>query len=137
MTSVAARAFRDCVGEFATGVTVVTAESEHGPAGMTLNSFTSVSLEPLLILVSLGHASRTLGAVRPRLPSAPVTRSASHGNSGRFRNTTESASASEGASSSACAPRRIEFERGSRPTRMRALPTRARKPARVVAIAVG
>jgi flavin reductase (DIM6/NTAB) family NADH-FMN oxidoreductase RutF len=64
MTSVAARAFRDCVGEFATGVTVVTAESEHGPAGMTLNSFTSVSLEPLLILVSLGHASRTLGAVR-------------------------------------------------------------------------
>ena len=50
MTSVAARAFRDCVGEFATGVTVVTAESEHGPAGMTLNSFTSVSLDPPLVL---------------------------------------------------------------------------------------
>src|SRR3954454_15193507 len=44
----AKRAFRDCVGEFATGVTVVTAESDGQPAGMTLNSFTSVSLEPLL-----------------------------------------------------------------------------------------
>jgi flavin reductase (DIM6/NTAB) family NADH-FMN oxidoreductase RutF len=60
-----ARAFRDSVGEFATGVTVVTAEHpEAGPAGMTLNAFTSVSLEPLLVLVSLGHGSRTLEAVR-------------------------------------------------------------------------
>ena len=58
MTSVAARAFRDCVGEFATGVTVVTTESEHGPAGMTLNSFTSVSLDPLLILVCVDRAAR-------------------------------------------------------------------------------
>jgi flavin reductase (DIM6/NTAB) family NADH-FMN oxidoreductase RutF len=31
---------------------------------MTLNSFTSVSLEPLLVLVSLGHGARTLDAVR-------------------------------------------------------------------------
>ena len=53
-------AFRDCVGEFATGVTVLTAESDGEPAGMTLNSFTSVSLDPLLVLVSLGHGSRTL-----------------------------------------------------------------------------
>ena len=57
-------AFRRCVGEFATGVTVVTAEHEDGPAGMTLNSFTSVSLNPLLLLVALGHSSRTLQAVR-------------------------------------------------------------------------
>lgn len=56
--------FRRCVGEFATGVTVVTAEHEGDPAGMTLNSFTSVSLNPLLVLVSLGHGSRTLSAVR-------------------------------------------------------------------------
>ncbi|MSO94568.1 MAG: flavin reductase [Thermoleophilia bacterium] len=56
-------AFRDCVGEFATGVTVVTAEHDGEPAGMTLNSFTSVSLDPLLVLVSLGHGSRTLAAV--------------------------------------------------------------------------
>lgn len=58
------RAFRDCVGEFATGVTVVIAEDDGRAAGMTLNSFTSVSLEPLLVLVSLGHGSRTLSAVR-------------------------------------------------------------------------
>jgi flavin reductase (DIM6/NTAB) family NADH-FMN oxidoreductase RutF len=63
VTSVPARAFRDCVGEFATGVTVVTAESERGPAGLTLNAFTSISLEPLLVLVSIAHESRTLAVV--------------------------------------------------------------------------
>jgi flavin reductase (DIM6/NTAB) family NADH-FMN oxidoreductase RutF len=57
-------AFRGCVGEFATGVAVVTAEHEDVAAGMTLNSFTSVSLEPLLVLVSLGTGSRTLHATR-------------------------------------------------------------------------
>jgi len=62
--SVSSDAFRRCVGEFATGVTVVAAEHDDGPAGMTLNSFTSVSLQPLLVLVSLGHGSRTLAAVR-------------------------------------------------------------------------
>ncbi len=56
--------FRDCVGEFATGVTVVIAEADGRPAGMTLNSFTSVSLDPLLVLVSLAHGSRTLAATR-------------------------------------------------------------------------
>jgi flavin reductase (DIM6/NTAB) family NADH-FMN oxidoreductase RutF len=60
--AIPALAFRNCVGEFATGVTVVTAEADGEPAGMTLNSFTSVSLEPLLVLVSLGHGSRTLAA---------------------------------------------------------------------------
>jgi flavin reductase (DIM6/NTAB) family NADH-FMN oxidoreductase RutF len=55
-------AFRGCVGEFATGVAVVTAEHEGFLAGMTLNSFTSVSLNPLLVLVSLGSGSRTLHA---------------------------------------------------------------------------
>jgi flavin reductase (DIM6/NTAB) family NADH-FMN oxidoreductase RutF len=52
--------FRDCVGAFATGVTVVTSYSNGAPAGMTLNSFTSVSLDPLLVLVSLAHKTRTL-----------------------------------------------------------------------------
>jgi 3-hydroxy-9,10-secoandrosta-1,3,5(10)-triene-9,17-dione monooxygenase reductase component len=56
--------FRGCIGEFATGVTVVTAEHDGMPAGMTLNAFTSVSLEPLLVLVSLAHGSRTLYVVR-------------------------------------------------------------------------
>jgi flavin reductase (DIM6/NTAB) family NADH-FMN oxidoreductase RutF len=57
------RAFRRCVGSFATGVCVVTVEGPDGPAGMTLNSFTSVSLEPLLVLVSLAHGARTQRAV--------------------------------------------------------------------------
>jgi flavin reductase (DIM6/NTAB) family NADH-FMN oxidoreductase RutF len=57
-------AFRGCVGEFATGVAVVTAEHEGYTAGMTLNSFTSVSLDPLLVLVSLGNTSRTLHATK-------------------------------------------------------------------------
>lgn len=58
------QAFRHCVGSFPTGVCVVTAEHDGQPAGMTLNSFTSVSLDPLLVLVSLGHGARTLDAVR-------------------------------------------------------------------------
>ena len=58
------QAFRRCAGSFPTGVCVVTAEREAGPAGMTLNSFTSISLDPLLVLVSLGHGARTLEAVR-------------------------------------------------------------------------
>ena len=58
------RVFRDSVGEFATGVTVVCAEHGGTAAGMTLNAFTSVSLDPLLVLVSLGHGSRTLDVVR-------------------------------------------------------------------------
>ena len=57
-------AFRSCVGSFPTGVCVVTAEHGGRPAGMTLNSFTSVSLDPLIVLVSLGHGSRTLDVVR-------------------------------------------------------------------------
>jgi flavin reductase (DIM6/NTAB) family NADH-FMN oxidoreductase RutF len=57
-------AFREAVGAFPTGVCVVTADRDGTPAGMTLNSFTSVSLEPLLVLVSLAHGTRTLGAVR-------------------------------------------------------------------------
>jgi flavin reductase (DIM6/NTAB) family NADH-FMN oxidoreductase RutF len=57
-------AFRGCVGEFATGVAVVTAEHEGYSAGMTLNAFTSVSLEPLLVLVSLANGSRTLHATK-------------------------------------------------------------------------
>jgi flavin reductase (DIM6/NTAB) family NADH-FMN oxidoreductase RutF len=55
--------FRDVVGAFATGVTVVTARFGQSQAGMTLNSFTSVSLDPLLVLVSLAHGTRTLEKV--------------------------------------------------------------------------
>src|SRR5262249_25600424 len=46
--------YRRALGTFATGVTVVTAEDSEGPLGLTVNSFTSVSLDPPLILWCLG-----------------------------------------------------------------------------------
>ena len=53
------RAFRTALGSFATGVTVVTALDANGtPAGITANSFSSVSLEPPLVLWSPKRASR-------------------------------------------------------------------------------
>ena len=50
-TSPTSREFRDAVGMFATGVTVVTARANGFGHGMTANSFTSVSLDPVLVLV--------------------------------------------------------------------------------------
>jgi flavin reductase (DIM6/NTAB) family NADH-FMN oxidoreductase RutF len=53
------RAFRDAMGLFPTGVTLVTARSADGvDQAITANSFTSVSLDPLLVLVCVEHASR-------------------------------------------------------------------------------
>ncbi|MDC0738559.1 flavin reductase family protein [Cognatishimia sp. SS12] len=49
-TPAASRAFRDALGAFGTGVTVVTVATETGPLGMTANSFSSLSLDPPLIL---------------------------------------------------------------------------------------
>lgn len=43
-------ALRNAFGRFGTGVTVVTTLTEHGPLGMTANSFASVSLDPPLVL---------------------------------------------------------------------------------------
>ena len=45
------REYRDSVGMFTTGITVVTAASERFGHGMTANAFASVSLDPLLVLV--------------------------------------------------------------------------------------
>ena len=45
-----ARAFRDALGCFATGVTVVTTQTDRGPLGITANSFASLSLDPPLVL---------------------------------------------------------------------------------------
>jgi flavin reductase len=45
------REYRDSVGMFTTGITVVTATSERFGHGMTANAFASVSLDPLLVLV--------------------------------------------------------------------------------------
>jgi len=53
-----AREFRHCLGQFATGVTVVTAKGEDGYEGMSANSFAAVSLDPALVLWSIRKASR-------------------------------------------------------------------------------
>jgi flavin reductase (DIM6/NTAB) family NADH-FMN oxidoreductase RutF len=59
-----ARAYRDTIGRFATGVTVVTAIGPDGPAGMTTNAVASLSLTPRLLLVCFEEHSRTLEVVR-------------------------------------------------------------------------
>ncbi len=56
--------FRDVMGRFATGVTVVTVATPDGPLGMTANAVCSLSLEPLLLLVCFDNAARTLPPVR-------------------------------------------------------------------------
>jgi flavin reductase (DIM6/NTAB) family NADH-FMN oxidoreductase RutF len=59
------RAFRDTLGCFATGVTVITALTPAGvPIGLTISSFNSVSLDPPLILWSLSADSPSLEAFR-------------------------------------------------------------------------
>jgi flavin reductase (DIM6/NTAB) family NADH-FMN oxidoreductase RutF len=56
------RAFRNALGSFTTGVTVVTAMTSDGPIGMTVNSFASVSLDPPLVLWSPAKSSSRYGA---------------------------------------------------------------------------
>lgn len=51
------RQMRDALGLFSTGVTIVTALSENGPAAITANSFSSVSLTPPMVLWSLDRKS--------------------------------------------------------------------------------
>lgn len=58
------RSFRDVLGCFGTGVVLVTAESDGGPVGMAVNSFTSVSLHPPLIAFCAALTSTTWPAVR-------------------------------------------------------------------------
>ncbi len=54
---------RALMRNWATGVTLVTARDGRGPHGMTVSSFTSVSLDPPWILVSLERGTRTHGIV--------------------------------------------------------------------------
>jgi flavin reductase (DIM6/NTAB) family NADH-FMN oxidoreductase RutF len=56
------RELRDALGQFATGVTVVTTMTPEGPLGITANSFSSVSLDPPLILWSPARKSRRFPA---------------------------------------------------------------------------
>jgi flavin reductase (DIM6/NTAB) family NADH-FMN oxidoreductase RutF len=58
------RTLRDALGCFATGVTVVTCVDDGGrPAGLTVNSFTSVSLEPPLLLVCIHKKAASAAAL--------------------------------------------------------------------------
>lgn len=58
-----ARAFRGALGNFATGVTIVTTfDDEHEDVGITANSFNSVSLDPPMVLWSLSRKAKSLPA---------------------------------------------------------------------------
>jgi len=64
-TALDPRALRTAFGAFATGVTVVTTRTPAGvDAGLTANSFSSVSIDPPMVLWSLGKASSNIGAFR-------------------------------------------------------------------------
>ncbi len=55
--------FRRVCGLFATGITVATVKGADGkPHGLTVNSFTSVSLNPPLVLICIGHRAGTHGS---------------------------------------------------------------------------
>lgn len=53
---------RECLGRYATGVTVVTCRGSEGPCGITANSFSSVSLEPPLVLWNIAKVTNSLQA---------------------------------------------------------------------------
>ena len=57
-------AFRQAAGRFASGVTVVTTKASQGHYGVTVSSFASLSLNPLLVTVSINRSSPLLGYVR-------------------------------------------------------------------------
>ncbi|MDD7971599.1 flavin reductase family protein [Roseinatronobacter alkalisoli] len=51
------RAFRDALGRFATGITLVTISTDNGPMGFIANSFSGLSLDPPLVLWSPARRS--------------------------------------------------------------------------------
>src|SRR5205085_404719 len=59
-----ARSFRDVLGRFATGVTFITAAPDGKPAGLIVNAFTSVSLEPPLVAFCPSRSSLTWSRMR-------------------------------------------------------------------------
>jgi flavin reductase (DIM6/NTAB) family NADH-FMN oxidoreductase RutF len=58
-------AFRKAAGRFASGVTVVTTSGAQGAYGVTVSSFASLSLNPLLVTVSINRSSELLEHLRP------------------------------------------------------------------------
>ncbi|NRB13336.1 MAG: flavin reductase family protein [Rhizobiales bacterium] len=60
----AVRDYRDALGKFGTGVTLITTQTDQGPIGITVNSFASVSLDPALVLWSVAKKSGRYAAFR-------------------------------------------------------------------------
>jgi flavin reductase (DIM6/NTAB) family NADH-FMN oxidoreductase RutF len=58
------RQFRTAMGKFATGVTVIATDVEGDVHGMTANAFMSVSLDPKLVVVSIGEKARILPKIK-------------------------------------------------------------------------
>lgn len=58
------RQFRNAMGKFATGVTVIITEVDGEPHGMTANAFMSVSLNPKLVVVSIGENAKILNKIK-------------------------------------------------------------------------
>jgi flavin reductase (DIM6/NTAB) family NADH-FMN oxidoreductase RutF len=56
--SVDPRRFRDAMGRFATGITIISTPTPEGPHCMTANGFMSVSLEPALVVVSIAERAK-------------------------------------------------------------------------------
>lgn len=63
-TRLDAQGLRRLMSRWATGVAVVTSRDETGPRGATTNAVTSLSLDPVLLLVALDLQSNTLAAIR-------------------------------------------------------------------------
>ena len=61
----AQRGFRDVMGRYPTGVAIVTASTPDGPAGLAVNSFTSVSLSPALVAFCPMLTSTSWAQLRP------------------------------------------------------------------------
>jgi flavin reductase len=59
-------ALRACLGRFVTGVTVVTFQGPDGRRGLTINSFSSVSMRPPLIMVSIARTAQAHDALHGR-----------------------------------------------------------------------
>lgn len=58
------RRFRQVLGHFPTGVTVITAPTEEGPVGLAIGSFASVSLDPPLVAFFAGRSSTSWARIQ-------------------------------------------------------------------------
>lgn len=70
------RQLRACFGQFATGVAVIGYHGDDGPRGVTINSFSSVSMDPPLVMVSLARQARAAEALVDRPFSISILTSA-------------------------------------------------------------